>query len=241
MSTPEQIIELTGKVEALSEKIDLVDRTVQFNITLNWTIIIGVIAIVGIALYFISTSIIQTGIEKGINRILDDNKFKLNKKNPEMFGNLKMNSSENDDVNVRLVKLKDAPIINIESDKNNAELTINHKEIVISDDYNSQAIRATLQNGCCGEITYRCLLQWGNFKLIELSILNLNCAMRIEHVVCTLSEGFRPNTTILFNGIDDNSSLYNFTIYSDGRVFAYNSGESIKGCITFISHEKGLF
>lgn len=59
---------LMEKINALEKQYVILQEGVFQNQILFWTVIVGVFAIIGIALYFIAKSAIETGIVKGINQ-----------------------------------------------------------------------------------------------------------------------------------------------------------------------------
>lgn len=223
MSIAEQILELTNKVEALNDKINLIDGTVQFNLTLHWSIIIGVITIAGVALYFISKSIIQTGIDKGINKILDNNKLKLDKNNPEIIGSLKLSNSQDDNTNIRLVKLENEPVINIETDKNNAAFKLNHKEIITAASYD---FVPTLVNGWQGKANIL-VTEYGKNKLIDISYEDLNYGLGNHNIISILPKGYAPRMEIKFKGYNAEDYDVIFTINTNGEITVNGLGRQL--------------
>nr|WP_315022868.1 hypothetical protein [uncultured Aminipila sp.] len=142
------------KTEQLSERIDSlellyqqVNQQVFHNQTLTWYIIIGVFAIIGVALYFIASNAVKKGVENGIKEVLKQDKEKADVKNPLFLESIKLARKEDDSKNVRLVKYDNEPIINIETDKADAILKINQKEIPMGKTYKYELKPVNGNNG----------------------------------------------------------------------------------------------
>ena len=56
--------ELLLRIDNLEKLYELVDAHVLHNFTLFWSIILGILAIIGVALYFIAQNIIEAGLRK---------------------------------------------------------------------------------------------------------------------------------------------------------------------------------
>lgn len=68
-----EIAQLMEKISSLEKLYEQVNNQVLYNQTLFWSIILGVIGIIGIALFFIAKNMIQIRIQHGIDEIKKNN------------------------------------------------------------------------------------------------------------------------------------------------------------------------
>lgn len=116
-----EITQLIEKINSLEKLYEQTTQQLSDSQDLFWTIILGVFAVIGIALYFIARSLVKEGIEKGIReKFIED---------PEFTGKMTLKSRHTNQDKMSLVMLQDGNTINIETSENNARLTINHNEV----------------------------------------------------------------------------------------------------------------
>ncbi|HHX60985.1 MAG TPA: hypothetical protein GX707_09790 [Epulopiscium sp.] len=232
-----EIMGINEKLISLGDKYDHIYQQTLHNETMFWTVVFGVFAVIGLALYFIAKGMVQSGVEKGIKRLLTDNKAKLDKRNPEILGPLTLNNSDKDNVNVRLIKLRDEAVINIESDKKDARLTINHKKVSMSD---SVVFTTMLFNGWSGKVSMFADSH-ENYRLVEIVFEDLSNPFGMDGAtVSSLPSGFAPKTKTKFKGYGNENVELLFTVRTDGSIVFNGSSravENINAHVVFIVHD----
>lgn len=237
MDLQNEILALTEKLNGLEKSYEQIFQQTLHNELMFWTIILGIFGIISIALYFIARSLMQNGVEKGINKVLENNKLKLDKSNPEITGTLQLTNSDRDNSNIRLVKMKDEPVVNIESDKSDAVFTINHKDVLTD---NSFVFNSTLFNGWSGKsIVF--VEEHRRYKLVEIIFEDLSGGVWTNGtVISRLPKGYGPKTKIKFKGYNNENVEVLFTINTDGSITLTTFGgamKNINGHVVFIVHD----
>lgn len=73
--------DITLKIDALSDKINLINQNVQFNVTVIWTMIGILVTVAGIVLYNLAQKWVEKAVNKKINAIKLELKDELSKEN----------------------------------------------------------------------------------------------------------------------------------------------------------------
>lgn len=73
----DQIKELLQKVDSLEKQISLVQNNVNFSLGLTWTILGVVVAIVGVALYFLAKTWVDKRVDAEIGKLRKKFKYKI--------------------------------------------------------------------------------------------------------------------------------------------------------------------
>jgi hypothetical protein len=91
--TAQQMTEIFEKLSSLENLYELVNSTFQFHVTIIWSVTIGIFAIIGAALHFIAKSMVEEGIQRGLDTV-DKNINELDIKNTEHQTNINLHMDE---------------------------------------------------------------------------------------------------------------------------------------------------
>lgn len=213
-----QINELKQKIEYLENVVRQQNEYIFQNEAVFWTILFGIVATIGVALFFVCKNVVQAGVEKGLNNQLNKLSDKANKKCPEFNGHVGLKANENDKMTARFVKLLDKPIINIETDEGNAQLLINHSLIPT---YSIVNKTLTTFNGFQGEVNMKAI------NIAETCIINLHCKVSgglptQYNIITCLPEEYYPHIQQQIRAFSSTAKIQSYEIVisvrTDGSV-----------------------